>query len=163
MSRPPADTKEKVSQKQIGRPAGFHPPVIFSLTPHDVAGKEMKFNNSTNYERFCRFCRRHAQLDAKIAWLLKSVSVSDRLENIYFTKWASVFCQKVASWQDLMQGKRRLWLHFFRLFYSIFGRHLPKLKRSESKTSLFRMAHSCKVAPLRHSPERCCFVSRRCS
>lgn len=122
-----------------------------------------QFHNTRKPRTVLPLCQRPAQLDAEIAWSLKSISVSNRLENIYVTKWASVFCQKVASWQDLMQGKRLLWLRFFRLFYSIFGRHVPKLKRSESKTLLFWMAHSCKVPPMRHSLERCCFVSRRCS
>lgn len=41
---------------------------------------------------------------------------------------------------------------FFRLFYSIFDRHVPKRKRSKSKPPLVSIARSCKVAPLRHSP-----------
>lgn len=81
--------------------------------------------------------QRAAQLDAEIAWMLKSVSVSDRLENIYFSKWATLFCLKVAFWQDLKQGRWRLGLCIFRLFYSIFGRRVPKRKRSESKPPLF--------------------------
>lgn len=67
----------------------------------------MQFNNwttPTNHQW---------QLDAEIAWSLKPVSVSDRFKNISFTKVAAVFCLKVAFWQDLMQGKWRLWLCCF--------------------------------------------------
>lgn len=59
---------------------------MFSLAPTDVAGKD--------HEGSC----------VLPSWMLEFVSVSDRLGSIYFTKWASLFCLKVAFWQDLVQG-----------------------------------------------------------
>lgn len=81
---------------------------------------------------------RAAQLDAEIAWLLKSVS--DRLENIYFPNWASVFLSESGFLAGFNAGEVATLVALFRLFCSIFGRHVPKRKRSESKPPLFQMA-----------------------
>lgn len=113
MPRPP------VMQKKMVKPAGIHLPVVSSLAPPDVAGNEIQFNN---FDNGCALVRqRAAQLGAAVSWLLKSISLSGRLEKRLFYQMGLCVLSESGFLADFNAVEVATLVVLFRLFYSILG------------------------------------------